>query len=306
MSPQVPNNAVTGNEDAEFQNFLRQAIQEEIQKSHQPAGADNQNFQPQQAVTPQPIALDINGQRLQFANPEELSRSIQGMVNEFNQRLSAQPQAPAPQNNQVSGQDEPQFDLNRFVEKMTTNPVDAFNYVDEYRFKGQNPYEKAIKAADDVETIKKSLAAYQFRDAHPEFQGNPRNASILQGIMQQAGLPQDVNGLEAAYSLAVVRGLMPPPPHLSAAQPQQPAQQAQDIYGQNPWGAVPNQYQNFQGANFQGPDPRSFNGGANFAPPRVPRTGVTDPVPDLSSMAEDLSADELARVINQSFSRLQR
>lgn len=288
-------NQVLGNDD-ELAAFLRQAVADEVAKN-QGGGTGNQPPVVSPAG-PTPIPVTLNGQTFQFNSPEELSTSLQGLVAEYNNRLAQAQQAVPSPKNEVRGDDDPSFDVNKFVEKMTSNPLEAFDYADEHRYGVKNP-SKAIKdalgAKDELEKIKQTLSVYQFRDAHPEVSGNPQAAQVISQIIQSQGLSQDARGLEAAYALGVVRGLLPHPSQFQQQQaPQQnQAPQFQGSFQQNPYGAGP-----FQPPPFTGVDPRQFNGGSALPPPRVGR-GANDPVQDISAMAEDMSADQILALFNR-------
>ncbi len=302
VTPQNPAaNQVTGAED-DFSSFVRQAIQEEMAKGQQVPN-------PGAAPSTQ-IPLTLNGQTVTFNSPEELSTAVSSLVQSLQtQQQAPQYVAPAPQVAEVTGKDDP-FDVSTFVQKMTSNPLDAFDYADKYRFGVDNPsaaIKDAIASKAKLDDMSKVLTVYQFRDAHPEFQGSPQAGQVIEQVMQQGNYPLTTNGLEAAYALAITRGLLPnyyahqgqqgQAPQQSPFQPAQPQFQ-QNPYAQNqPQGQA---YQNFPQHNFQGGrDPRFFNGGANFAPPSVPRGGVGGNEPDFGSIAENLSTDQIEAVFSR-------
>src|SRR5207244_3239493 len=100
-------------------------------------------------------------------------------------------------------------------------------YADQFRYGIKDPvkaFKDAISAKEELGQIKQVLSVYQFRDAHPEFPVNPQAAGVMQQIMKQYNLPQDYQGLEAAYSIGVTQNVFPHPT-LVRQQMQQNAQQ---------------------------------------------------------------------------------
>jgi hypothetical protein len=299
----IPNplgNQVSGNDD-EFTAFLRSAVAEEVAKSH--------GQQQQQAPAQTGIPLTLNGQTVTFNSPEELSQAVAGLV----QNLQAQqqqivPQAPQVPQNEVAG-NEPDFDINTFVTKMTTDPRDAFNYVDQARYGVANPaeaFKEALGAKKDLEEVKKVLTVYQFRDAHPEFPGGQQAGLVLQNIMNQNGLQLTPGGLEAAYALAIQNGQLPNYRAQAQGQqvnqmgqPQQNPYQQQNPYAQ-PYGAPQFQGQRpfVPGLPQGAADPRFYNGGANFAPPSVPRSSGDLPA-DIFAQAENLNTAQIEAIFSK-------
>jgi len=107
----------------------------------------------------------------------------------------------------------------------------------------------------ETELTKRSIAAYQFKENHPEFPGGKQHADTIDNVRQQMGLPYDLNGIEAAYHVAQQRGFLPN----FTAQAQQTnflQQQAQALQS--------GQVQDMSQVNpyLNGPvDPRAWNGG---------------------------------------------
>ncbi len=67
--------------------------------------------------------------------------------------------------------------------------------------------------------MKSTVAVYQFKDAHPEFNvRDPKATNALEGIRKELNLPFTTQGLEAAYGVAQTRGLLPSPQVLAYQQ----------------------------------------------------------------------------------------
>lgn len=302
---QIPNPAqgaaVTGQED-DFLNFVRQTVAEQVAQAQAP-GTVQQN-PPAQT----PISVNLNGQTFQFSTQEDLNRALQNTFSQYNTELAKLREAqsaPTPRGGEVTGSDDaPAFDINTFVNKMTTNPVEAFDYVDEIRYGVKNPAE-AVKAAiaskGKVDEINQALSVYRFRDAHPEF--NPQAAPVMQEIMKAANLTPDFAGLEAAYALGVMKGVIQPlqlqapqqgqfPQQAPGPQFQTPNPAGPPMFSQNPYGS--------QGAQFN--DPRMFNGGFNNGIPMAPpRPGRSEPVAlnDFGAMAESMTPEQIEAVFSK-------
>jgi hypothetical protein len=282
---------VTGADD-DLTQQLRSIVAEELAKSTTQPGVTTT----QSTNAPAPIPLTLNGQTFYFNSPDELSAAVGNMAQQYNAQLS-QVQASRPAQNEVSGADEPAFDMNKYVETLTKDPLAAANYVDEYRYGVKNPaeaFKSALKAQEKLGEIEKTLAVYQFKDAHPEFVGTPQSATVIDKVREAHGLNWDAQGLSAAYSIALQRGLIANPT----------GQQQQNPYGPNPYaqGFAGNQYQP-QGYQPQG-YPAQFPT-QNFAPappPRIPNMGGSFEAPgSFEQLAEGMSPEQIENI----FSRFQ-
>lgn len=298
MSPNPnPGANITG-QDADFEAYVRGEVARVHAESMAAAGTPT-------TPTPEPITVNLNGQQFSFNNQADLNSALQNTFGQYNlemERLKATNAAapPAPRGTEVTGQDDP-FDVKIFVDKMTSDPVAAFDYVDGFRY-GKDATKNikgAIASTSDVSEMKQALAVYRFRDAHPEF--TPQYAPVMQQIIQSRGLPSDYNGLEAAYALGLTSGMIRPPapqqnqqdlqmsqygqPQHQQGQPQWNNAPAPPQYNQNPYGAPQPQFQNPQYA--QNP---------NFAPPRPNRSSPI-PTEDFGSMAENMTTEQIQTIM---------
>lgn len=275
--------SVTGAED-DFSAFVRQAVADEFAKSQ----VQSQDPGQQQAQSQIPVVL--NGQTYNFNTPAEVSSAFQTTVSQYAaeiERLKAEKitAASTPTGGQVSGNDEPDFNIGKFVDFMTTDPRKAFDYVDELRYGMKNPTEaikEAIATKDKVGQMQQALDVYRFRDNHPEFQANPQNAAIIQNVISQAALNPDYNGLEAAYAIARTRGLIQHP------QDQQ-FQQNNSAFGQQPQYQGTNWSPQYQNAQTQ---PQFNFQGHGAPPPRVSRQAAA-PADDFAAMAENMTPEQI-------------
>lgn len=216
---------------------------------------------------PKPITVNVLGQQLQFKDEAELSAQLTAYI----QQQAQQPQAP--QGYVTGKEDEPQepkwteSDMKEYVRLMGTNPMEAADYLDKKRGIPRDTLQQTI---EENQRLNRTLAAIQFRDTHPALPFSPQLANALEQRRQQLGVPFTYEGLEASYWSLVGSGVLPPPqfqvPPQYPQQPQQPPQPPASPY---------------------------FN-----APPPVPRGGAPAEVnPDLMARFENMSADQLARVL---------
>lgn len=229
---QVQGAQVTGDQSADpFEALVREEIakqlaarQETGQKSD---GKDGQSSQPAG-----PININLGGQTYTFQNVEQLNAALNQMVDAYQQELAKLQEAGRVSGRvageQVTGDAPPPFDMKKYAELMAQNPIEAQDYLDSYRFFGgtvSKPSEyirERLAAADRAEKV---LAAYQFRNLHPELNFLPgeQAAAVINRMREEVGLPWTVEGLEAAYALAQKRGLLPTREQIQAYLAQQQA-----------------------------------------------------------------------------------
>ena len=268
MDPNLQGQNVSGEGDA-FNAALQAVVAEEVAKLGIKPGQAEQ-------VKPEPLKINVGGQEYNFENQEKLSQALNQMVQGYSNQmaqLQAQLEAVPQPGQQVQGEDTPQFDMKQYVQMMEKDPLKAAEYVDSHRYfngKVENPStvirESLIKSAE----LERVVAAYQFKDAHPEYQPTPQNAQKIEQIRQALNLPATFDGLEAAYATAITKGFLPDP------RMEQMKQQMQ---------------QQFNGQQQQAP---------RFAPPPVPSNqGLSSGMQLSMDAAEDLSADQIASILNK-------
>jgi hypothetical protein len=201
------------------------------------------------AVQAGPIQLNIAGQPFSYNSKEELEQSLNAFMQKTGQTLqelqaqaaAAKIQAP-PEANVVTGDDSPVWNDQEFIDKMTQSPREGLSYAFNqliFDGKSQDAFEDMKRSLHETELTKRSIAAYQFKENHPEFPGGQEAAQRIDNIRDQMGLPYDYNGLEAAYLIGIQRGALPNFYQLKAqqeaAQQQAIAQaQAQQMGGNDP------------------------------------------------------------------------
>lgn len=263
----------------DFDTQLRALVAEEIAKTQK---APETNTPP----APQPLKLNIAGQEMTYENLQQLEAAVNNFAQTAAQRIQ-QLSTPAPtQTANVQGDDAPAWSDEAFIEKMTKAPKEGFNYaLNQLIFDGRSE-----DAATDLKTMlrdaeltKRSIAAYQFKDAHPEFPGGAQFATAIDQIREKMNLPYDYTGLEAAYLMGINKGLLP---NFYSQQQQMLAQQQ-------------NQQQQLQqqGSNFQGqPSLTDFNPYSQAAaqnpylqaPPQMGRSQATPFNPGFDPESLDL------------------
>src|SRR5262245_30195350 len=117
MSPTPNQNPaqVSGNDEDAFLGFVKQTIQEEVART---AGSNPNPAAPVVPPSASPITVNVGGQAVTLNTQDELNAALQNTFGQYNAelaRLREQAAAPAP-TKEVTGQDEPQFNLNTFVE----------------------------------------------------------------------------------------------------------------------------------------------------------------------------------------------
>lgn len=289
----------TGNNDAsnqDFEQYLRETVQNVIKETQQAQpGA-------QQTVQATPLELNIGGQTFNYKDKAELEAALNTFVQktsqtvaELQQKASTVPQNVDPNAERfVTGDDEPQWDDSQFVKLMTDSPKSGFEYAFNQLFFGgasENPVEDIKRTFQDMEATKRTIAAYQFKENHPEFPGGADFANKIDTIRQEMGLPYDYNGLEAAYLVGMQRQQLP---NFYTMQQQQLAQQQTQQQNQNQTGYGytgynPQQQQQWQGGFGQTNNPYLQ------APPGLTRNSGTNQAPQTNF--EDMSLEQLEQVI---------
>lgn len=252
---------------SDVNNYVRELVrQNAVDLGIVPQNQNNQQVAPQQGPG-QGINVNIGGQSYQFANEAELSRALEQTFGGYQSKIE-ELQGSNQEIPQQQQQPEEGFDKQRYAELMGTDPIEAQNYLDSHRlFNGniQNPHEVLKDLVIKVDQQDAVLAAYQFRDSHPEFQASPQGAAIMQGILKENNWDMNAQNLEAALAVAQQRNLLPTRQQWIAAQ----AQAAQNFQAQQGTEGLP------QLSQQQAP----------------PQTGI-DP-----SVLEGLTPDQIAQLI---------
>lgn len=263
---------------------LENLIRSELESSQQ-----TQQGQTGQATPAgSPIRVNIGGQEYVFNSQEELSTALTRTLEAYNAKMAElakaaeQAKQAAPQESRGSyvEEDRPKpFSQERYIELLRTDPIQAQEYLDSYRyFNGEveKPSQLITAALARVAQQDRIIAAYQFRDNHPEFPGGDQAADLLEQVRRENNLPFTLAGLEAALGIAQSRGLLPTrDQYLAFIQQQQAAMQ--QAYSQ---GGQVQQNQRPMG------------------PPMVGR-GAAEVSPDLASMAESLTPEQIEKILEK-------
>jgi hypothetical protein len=301
--------------DRNIANGINSMLQQNAAQAQAAEHGQNPNPQPQ---GPQPWKVAVQGREYTFNSPQELSQALEATFNQFQNTLASQqpaPAAPLPQH----ADETPKFDVERYIDTMKQNPIAAQEYLDSHRYfdgKVEKPSELIKNQLAQADQNARLLAVYQFKEAHPEYQGNQQAAGVINKLREELNLPFDFNGLEAAYALARQRNMIQvPAQYPNGAQPGQPGQfqqpppqnpfaQQQPPQPPNPY--IPNPPSPYAGQSPYGVDPRAFNGGMGFGggnnpflapPPGLPgRGGFPGGAPDFASQAENLSPEQIQQI----------
>ena len=229
-----------------------------------------------------PLRVNVSGQEYVFNSPEELSAALSQTIEAYNRRIADLQAAAQSQKDQATTEkgsyatgDEPRFSQERYIELLRKDPIEAQEYLDSFRFFGgrvERPSELITAALSRIAAQDRVLAAYQFRDAHPEFPGGEHATEVLEQVRAENNLPFTLAGLEAALGIAQSRGLLP------TAQQYQAYLQAQYQASQAPQGAQ------------QAPRPKG--------PPALGRSSA-EVSPDFAQMAESLTPEQIEKIFER-------
>lgn len=218
---------------------------------------------------PDPITLDIGGQKYTFKDQEELNANIGAAfknLTEQNATLMAQLEEQVRQQSQKpESQDSPKVDYDKFASLIQKDPAAAFDYIDEIRY-GPNKVPAAVSTlAEQLYQTQRQLDVYAFLNNHPEYQNTDKNAAALKIVMDNLNINPDLRGLEVAYRTAKAYGIT-----FEETEPQ-------GRFSQN--------------ANQQ-------QAQTNVSPPpRVSRGGQTLPPDDIEKYLDGLTTKQLAELI---------
>jgi hypothetical protein len=249
--------------------------------------------------------LTVQGQQYSFENPQQLEETLTTTFNQFQSRIQELEAAGAT----PAANDEPKFDNKVFIEKMSQDPIGAMDYADQFRGKEKDQQIETLQ--NEVQQQNYTMAAYQFKENHPEFMANPQGHQVLRTIMQQNGWDMTYGNLEAALALGQQRGQFPTRAEFNnyVAQQQQ-AQQAQQQQAQVPdltpfaqppqqqqVPPQPNQYPQVPAGAVQNPLQAQFSAPAP-PPPQVGGPAAPGVIPaNFVEQAENMTPDQLQAAI---------
>lgn len=231
-----PGLQVTGDDSQDLALIIQSAIQN-AHKQSVPAQQQLQQ-QTQQEPTPSELKVSVFGEERSFKTLDELGKAIeQGYQNVYQQAFQ-QAQAAGKSTSEAAAAGATAaaggaagFDREQFAKLLETDTLKGLEYALGHLFFGGKVTEGVGQMVgsrlQDVATQKQILAAYQFREMFPNLQIEQGTLQKLDQLRQHLGMPQDdPRSWEAAYSVGVMRGILPPP-----KQEQQQTQQQQQAGG---------------------------------------------------------------------------
>lgn len=255
--------------------IIAQTAQEEVRKVLQ---KDHPELFAKDESEPDPLVLNINGNELKFKDKAQLEAALSQTFQTFNKEIADRDAriGSAGQHREgsaVTGKESDSgFSQEEYIALMGKDILKANDYLLNHQIFGGRVVGSASVALrqklGEIEKTNATLAAYQFKESHPEFPMNAEATNIIEGIRRELGQPFTPAGLEASYGVAQSRNLLPSP-QVAAYQKQARADgllRDQEEKGDTPLGFQP--------------------------PPRVSRTGAA-PIMDLASQVENLSFAEL-------------
>ena len=213
--------------DEQVEAYIRQVAAEEAKKfAPQPSTPPA----PQAPHTPsaQPFKMAIAGNEYTFNTPEEASAAMNNIL-EQQQKLR---ETQNPQGRKVTSDDQPEFNIDTYVNKMKENPVEAQEYVMSFSPTVKQMSQKQQEYEAVIAQMQRESAVYQFKDTHPDYVASEQNAQAINGILSQYQIPWTAQGLDAAYTIALQRGLFK-----TEEAPAPPAYQPPPAY--NPYSSAP-------------------------------------------------------------------
>lgn len=270
----------------------------------QPVVAPQPQFAPQAPQQPQPLQVTLpNGQVIQAATPEELSRQVSFILSQYQrdqqvqQQRTAAPETPGWKNPTMQEKEE-------FARTFLDNPYEAIHYALKQITGWDDPGTVLNETVKATEEEREARAIQGFLFSTPDYFPGPHNVAILDGIMQRNGWTATTESLTAAwnlakaYGMAQVRQMQPQvpqpgvPPQMAPQFPQQPQFQAPQ-FPQNP-------YQVPQQPGYYPPQIPAAAFAPGVAPPAVPRAaGVDNAEADAMAMFEDLPLDQMRAVLQR-------
>lgn len=200
--------------DADVERYVREiAAQEAAKASGTPGGTPDPA--PQE---PAKFKMTIGGQEMEFSSPEEASNAVNAALYQAS-AAAANPQGA----NNLPGQrvtDDngtrawSKEDQAKYVDLLTTNPVAAAEYVDEFRFGVSKPTELLKRNIEATQNLSTQMTIKQFVEANDDYVPTPENAAVMQKVLTELGGGRPVvtpTALEAAFAIAERRGLLAKP-----------------------------------------------------------------------------------------------
>jgi hypothetical protein len=308
----------------DFEGFVGQLVDAKVAAAQAAAAAGGGGTPTAAAPAAQPIVIKLkDGTEHTYTSQEELNNALNNTFDAFHNKINELSRggvpdaAPAPT-------DKPQFDGEKFVGLMNEDPTKAFDYVDSFRYfdgEVENPSDAIKDMMTRQASTERVLAAYQFKDAHPEFQMAQNGPQIIETIMKQAGMDFNFQNLELALAKAQQAGMLPTrQQYVAAVQQNMGVPTAPPADGNPPQGYPPPQPAGLpqpmaQPAPYQAPPARPagaipgnpphmnvFNPNVSLpqqAPPSMGSPNQGTPPQNWQERAEDLTPEQIEEVFRQ-------
>lgn len=163
--------------------------------------------QVQQPQEPQPLTFQFGGVEYTARDQAELQRIMAQVDQARNSEYEA-----ARLREEAARQRQPDprtatdgFDKEEYAKLFLDDPRKANRYAMQHDPEQIRFYTNLVS---QVETLKQESAAQQFLLANPDYERNPANFRVLEGIMRQYNLPPDANGFSLAFITAKQSGLI--------------------------------------------------------------------------------------------------
>lgn len=214
-----------------------QVLQGQLQEFLAQQGLASGNITPPEPPKPQPIEIEIGGQKLSFATPGDLQNALNQQLSANAQQIATLENAQAQRNTPAPAADDKEARNIAFYEKFKEDPYEAMNMAMNHNiFQGKvaDPGAVLRDAALGSESSRQLIEIARFRDLNQSY--NPATDSqSLDRIRQSLNLPITADGLEAAYSMGLNRGIFKIPQqqetHQTALPPSPGRFQAQESDG---------------------------------------------------------------------------
>ena len=196
--------------DADVEKYVREIAAQEAAKEAAKGGAPGVAAQ----TEPQPFKMTIAGQEMTFTSPEEASNAVNAALTQATQRQ----ETPVTQGRQVTDDNGTRKwskeDQATNVDLLTTNPVAASEYVDEFRFGVKNPTELIKQNMQATQQMATQLTIDNFVANTKDYVPTDHNKEAMIRVLTELGGGRPVitpTSLEAAHAIAERRGLFTKP-----------------------------------------------------------------------------------------------
>lgn len=266
-----------------------------------------------------PLEININGSKVTFNTVEELNQNltealatVSGEYQQMKQKL-AELETSSNRGQVVEDDtevlDTGKFSQSKFLDLLKDNPVEAFDYVDTFRYGVEKPAEYIKGQLKSAEETRQEYEVNRWLQRHPEFPGG-QYGQLLDNVRVKMNLPLNAQNLELAYQQAIQAQLIPDFKTIAYLN-QYKQQMMNEIVSKG--GQLPpemqQQFEQSQGNQMYNPGNQNFNqGNQSFnpgnqqfnrqAPPRLPQGGNVSTGLDEASL-DKLTPDQIKNIIEK-------